>query len=153
MGMTHFQIFEPIMLLYQADAPSSAGYYDLLVNQQRISNIHTVIDAATDPQGFFGSWRNLCWIFSYQDKKPNFNRVFIDRSGRTVSAATDHGDIRTKSARSHSRTLFEANIDCSLPDKTGACTRVINSNPSCEFGKLTLNDFAVTDSEKVAFDN
>ena len=69
-----------------------------------------------------------------------------------MSATTDHDDIRTKPARPHGRTLAEANIDFSLPDKTDACTRVINSNPSCEFGKLTLNDFAVTDSEKAAFD-
>ena len=78
--------------------------------------------------------------------------MFIDRNGRTVSPTTDHDDIRTKSARSHCRTLAEANIEFSLPDKTDACTRVIHSKPSCEFGKLTLNDFAVTDSEKAAFD-
>ena len=151
-GDDTFPNVEPIRLLYSSDTPSSPGHYDLLVNQHTISNTHTVIDAATDPQGFFDSWRNLCRICSYQDKEPDFNRVFIDRSGRTVSATTDHDDIRTKPARPHGRTLAEANIDFSLPDKTDACTRVINSNPSCEFGKLNLNDFAVTDSEKAAFD-
>ena len=72
-----------------------------------------------------------------QDKEPDFNTVFIDRSGRTVSPTTDHDDIRTKSTKSHCLTLAEANVDFSLPDKTDACTGVINSNPSCEFGKLT----------------
>ena len=151
-GDDTFPNVEPIRLLYSSDTPSSPGHYDLLVNQHTISNTHTVIDAATDPQGFFDSWRNLCRICSYQDKEPDFNRVFIDGSGITVSVTTDHDDIRTTPARPHGRTLAEANIDFSLPGKTDACTRVINSNPSCEFGKLTLNDFAVTDSEKAAFD-
>ena len=29
---------------------------------------------------------------------------------------------------------------------------MVNSSPSCEFGELTLNDFAITDSEEAAFD-
>ena len=148
-GDDTFPNVEPIRLLYSSDTPSYPGHYDLLVNQHTISNTNTVIDAATDPQGFCDSWRNLCQICSCQDKEPDFKRVFIDKSGRTVSATTDHDDIKTKSARSHGRTLPEANIDFSLPDKTDACTGVINS---CEFDKLALNDFAVTDSEKAAFD-
>ena len=51
-GDDTFPNVEPIRLLYSSDTPSSPGHYDVLINQHTISNTHTVIDAATDPQGF-----------------------------------------------------------------------------------------------------
>ena len=54
-GEATFPNVEPIMLLYSSDTPSSPGHYHLLVNQHTISDTHIVIDAATDPQGFFDS--------------------------------------------------------------------------------------------------
>ena len=122
-GDDTFPNVEPIRLLYSSDTPSSPGHYDLSVNQHTISNTHTqLLMLPQILRVFFDSWRNLCRICSYQDKEPDFNKVFIDRSGRIVSATTDHDDIRTKPGTSHGRTLAEANIDFSLPDKTDACT-------------------------------
>ena len=149
-GDDTFTNVEPIRLLYSPDTPTSSVHYDLLANQHIISNTHTVIEATADPQGFFDSWRNSCRSCSFDDKEPDFNTVFVDRNGATVSSTTD--DKVTKSARAHCHTLAEANIDFSLPDKAHAFNRVVNSSPSCEFGELTLNDFAITDSEEAAFD-
>ena len=149
-GDDTFPNVEPIRLLYSSNTSTSPSNYDLLVNQHIISDTHTVIDATTDPQGLFYHWRNSCRLCSFHDKEPDFNTIFLDRNGTTVSSTTDN--ITTRSARAHSRTLAEANIGFSLPDKAHACNQVANSSPSCEFGELTLNDFAITNSEKAAFD-
>ena len=80
-GDDTFPNVEPIRLLYSPDTPTSPGHYDLLANQHIISNTHTVIEATTDPQGFFDSWRNSCRFCSFDDKEPDFNKYSLTGMG------------------------------------------------------------------------
>ena len=132
-GMKHddddtFPNVEPIRLLYTP-------------------NTH---DNAISPLSIFDTWRNLCRFSCCQDE-PNFDTVFNDRND-------SHSFFCTAEVTAHSVnlacTLSEVKLDFSLPDKSSKSTPItaIDCCPARPFIDLTLNDFFITDSEKVSIE-
>ena len=149
-GDDTFPNVEPIRLLYSPDTHDPPGHYDLLVSQHTITASHAITDTAISPCSIFDTRRNL-WRLSCCQDEPNFDTVFNDRNDSHSFACTDEAVKPTHSVNLV-RTLSEAKLDFSLPDKCSISTPVpaIDCSPARLFADLTLNDFSITDSEKAS---
>ena len=83
---------------------------------------------------------------------PNFDLIFNNRNDSHSFSCTD--EVKPTHSVNLSRTLSEAKLDFSLPDKSSISTLVAATycRSARPFTDLTLNDFSITDSEKASIE-
>ena len=94
----------------------------------------------------FETWRNLCTISCSHDTKPIFETIFNDKNSDACPFSSENKPILPHKANL-CRTLSERNVDLSLPEKSQLILGSSHGDPSNPFRNLTLDDFAITESE------